>query len=451
MSLSLKNHKLKLNFSQMIALSFLFLIVLGSLLLALPISARNGHSCGPMIALFTTTSALCVTGLSLVDIFSTFNFFGQCVLLVLMELGGLGFMSLISVLFYLTNHKNTIQSLSLIAESLGSNEIKHISRIQKRLLVGSFLFESIGAILLFFEFLPKYGVLQSIWFGIFHSVSAFCNAGFDLLGITSPGSSLTTLQHNPLSLTTIALLIVIGGIGFLVWDDIATNKKPRLWSVNTKLVLIMTSVLLFVGTVLFFLFEHQNSATFASLSLPEQIANAFFQSSTTRTAGFAGVDQASLTDRSIALTTLFMIVGGSAGSTAGGIKTVTFFILLKAVIANAKGKRYVTVMNRSLSHEQVAYAFTVAGSFLILSIFGAFFINLTSDISFVESFYESVSALATVGLSLGVTSDLSVVAKLLVITYMYIGRVGLFTLTLGFLKTRDTNAIKYPSVKIMIG
>lgn len=443
--------KNKINLNQIIALIFSLLILTGSLLLALPVSSRTGGSCGFLTALFTAVSSVCVTGLSLADIWTTFSFFGQLVILLLMEVGGLGFMSAVSVLFYIVNHNHNIHSLSLIAESLGSDGLRDIIRIQKRLLIGSVLFELIGAIILFFSFLPYFDAKTAAWLGIFHSVSAFCNAGFDLMGIVSQGSSLEIFNNNPVVLITIACLIILGGLGFVVWDDIAASKHIRNWSVYTKLVLSVTAVLIVTGSVLFLLIEFNNPESIGAMTLPCKISNSFFQSVTARTAGFAAVSQNNLSDTSIALTVILMFIGGSSGSTAGGIKTVTFIVLLTVIISSMLGKKNYVIFGRTISKEQYAQAYGVAGSFILLSIIGAFVINISSDVSFAQSLFESVSALATVGLSLGITPSLSYMSKIVLILFMYIGRVGLLTLTIGFLKAKETAAIKYPLIKIIIG
>lgn len=451
MSIRIGRFKLNLNISQIIAFSFLGIILVGAVLLTLPIASTSGKSVGFLTGLFTATSSVCVTGLTVVEVWSTFNFFGQFVILILMEAGGLGFMSIISLLLYVVNHKSNIQSMSIMAESIGADGIKNIARIQKRLVFGALLFEGIGAVILFLEFLPQSGVTTSIWLGIFHSVSAFCNAGFDIMGLSAPGASMATLQTQPIALITIALLIVIGGIGFIVWDDIVSAKHPRRWTINTRLVLQITGILLVIGTVLYFIFEHNNPNTIGNLSLVDKISNSFFQSVTPRTAGFAALDQAALTDASSALTILLMYIGGSAGSTAGGIKTVTFAIVIMSILSNATGRRTVIMKKRTISNEQRTHAFTIFGSYLLLTILGGFILTLTSGVEFHVAFYESVSALATVGLSFGITPTLSVISKIILIVLMYIGRVGLLTITVGFFKKHENASIKYPSVKVMIG
>lgn len=452
MSFNIKKFSLKTNLNQKIAIAFFLIIILGTIALMLPISTKAPGSIGLITSLFTSTSAVCVTGLSVVDVWSTYSFFGQFVILLLMETGGLGFMSVISILVHFTRQQTTIESLSLMSESLGSEAvIKDITRIQKRLLIGATFFELLGAVILCVNFAPTLGLKNAIWFGIFHSVSAFCNAGFDLFGIIAPGSGLTTVQGNPVVLITVAILITVGGIGFIVWDDIVSSKNIRKWSIYTKLVLITTFSLIVFGTIMFYVLESNNAETFGNMSISQKIVHSFFQSVTPRTAGFAAVDQSTLSGASIALTSILMIIGGSTGSTAGGIKTVTALIVLKAAFSSAMGKKSTTIFKRTITQEQIKNSYTILNLFLFLSIIGSFVIYLSSGISFTDSLFESISALATVGLSLGVTSSLSLLSRLIIIVFMYIGRVGLLTLTMGFLKTKETGSIKYPSVNLLIG
>ena len=451
MLLQIRKHKVNLNLNQIIAIAFLGIIIIGTFFLSLGASTKGDGSCGILTALFTATSAVCVTGLSVVDVYTSFSFFGQLVILILMEIGGLGFMSIVSVIVYITKHHNNVQALSLMAESVGSDTLKDITRIQKRLLIGALIFESFGALILTLNFIPSMGTLRAVWFGIFHSVSAFCNAGFDLMGYFSPGIGLSAFQNDPQVLMTIAFLIVVGGIGFVVWDDIASSKHVREWSIYTKIALTTTMVLITVGSLMFFILEYGRDISIGNMSLADKITNSIFQAVTTRTAGFASIDQGSLSGGSIALTTILMWIGGSTGSTAGGIKTVTFAIIMKAAISSVFGRKNITIFKRKITQEQIINAYTIANCFIFLSIIGGFIVNATSNVTFIEGFFESVSAIATVGLSLGVTGRLSAVSLLVLIVFMYIGRVGLLTLTLGFFKTKENTAIKYPQAKLLIG
>lgn len=444
-------HKIKLNINQIIALAFFCIIAFGSIMLALPFATKGGCHDSILTPLFTATSAVCVTGLSIVDIWTNYTFGGQLIILLLMEIGGLGFMSVVSILIYVSKHYIDISSLSLMAETIGSDTLGNIARIQKRLILGSLLFESIGAAILSVCFIKTLGFPKALWFGIFHSVSAFCNAGFDLMGFISPGSGMEVFQNNPLVLITISILIVVGGIGFVVWDDIVSSKHIRDGSIYSKLVLITTFTLIAIGFVFFMFSEFNNGCSVGNLTLNNKIVNCLFQSVTTRTAGFASINQASFTDSSKALTIILMIIGGSTGSTAGGIKTVTFIIIISSILSSLFGKKNTIVLGRKLSADQIIHAYTIAGSFVFLSLLGSYVMYITSNVTFFESIFESVSALATVGLSLGITGSLSHISQLVLIILMYIGRVGLLTLTVGFFKAKDNASIKYPSVKLLIG
>ncbi|MCR5626094.1 MAG: potassium uptake protein, TrkH family [Lachnospiraceae bacterium] len=451
MGIGFSKKRIILNLYQIITLTFLLIIFVGAVLLTLPFASKTFVSCGFLTALFTAASAVCVTGLSVVDVWTQFSLFGQIVLIALVQIGGIGFMSIITILFHLTNHKESIQSLSLSAESLGLDDIGHIKRIQKRLILGTFFFESIGALVLFFCFIPSMGILNALWFGIFHSVSAFCNAGFDLMGYFSPGVGLTYFNNKPAVLLTVSLLIVIGGIGFMVWDDVYTSKGPRNWTIYTKIVLSVTASLIVLGTVFFFITEFRNNETIGSMSFGNKLVNSLFQSVTTRTAGFASVDQGSLKDSSVAMTSILMMIGGSAGSTAGGVKTATFLILVKTLLSHLRGRKHVILMQRTITDDQILYAFTVTAGFALISTAGAFLVSFASNMNFLPAYFESISALATVGLSLGITSSLSAVSRVIIIILMYLGRVGLLTLTLGFFKAKEDLAIKYPTTNIIIG
>lgn len=449
MYIQIFNRKYKINVSQFITIVFAGIIVLGTILLALPIASRSGKSCGILTALFTATSSVCVTGLSLVDVWSTWNPFGQIILLSLIEIGGLGFMSIVSLAYFFIHHQSDIQSLSLIAESLGNENMKEVGRIQRRLLIGSLSIEGVGAVLLFLLFLPQYGFAHSLWLGVFHSVSAFCNAGFDILGFTEPGSSLISCQLNPLISVVLSALIIIGGLGFTVWDNILNSKRIRDWSIYTKMVMSITMSLLLIGTVAFLLFEYKNPDTLGSMSWYNKLSNAFFQSVTPRTAGFAMIEQGSMTSPSKALTSVLMMIGGSAGSTAGGIKTVTFLILINFIISKLRGRKNTVIFHRTITESQILNAFTVLCSFVALVFVGSLIMSYSAPLRFSSALFESVSALSTAGLSLGITSSLSISGKIVAIIFMFLGRVGILTVSLGFFKSRENPGIKYPSAKIM--
>jgi len=444
--------KLHLNMSQIIAIGYIGIILVGAILLTLPFVNRDGEAPAFLISLFTATSAVCVTGLSLVDVWTQWNLAGQIILLTLIEIGGLGFMSLISMGFYIVSRKIKVTSLSLLAESLGSDNLKSITRIHKRLIVGSLGMEAIGAVILCIHFLPDYGFGKALWMGLFHSVSSFCNAGFDVMGFIEPGSSLMAFATDPVVCITLSLLVILGGLGFFVWDDLVNSFRPRKWSVYTKMVLETSAVLIVIGFVLFFALEYNNPGTFGNLTLPQKILAAFFQSVSPRTAGFAAIGQDRFTDAGKLITIILMMVGGSSGSTAGGIKTVTFLIFIRYIFARLRGKKTLLIHNRKINDSQIQNALTLVGAFIIFCSLGALIVNITSSVPLGDAVFECVSALATVGLSFGITGELSLISQIIIMLFMFLGRVGILTISLGFFKSKSKkNTFEYPDVNLMIG
>ena len=429
-----------LNPTKIIAITFAVIILLGTAALMLPIASRSGTSCGLRPALFTATSATCVTGLVLYDTWTQWTGFGQAVILALIEIGGLGFMSV------------GLKQRMIMAQAMSLTDLRGVVRLQKLVLFGSLGIQTAGALLLFVRFLPEYGPWTALKWGVFHSVSAFCNAGFDILGSVQPGIGMMKFQSDPVVLLTLSALIVVGGLGFLVWQELATERSFRKFSVYTKLVLITTGFLLLGGTVLFCILEWNNPNTLGAMSPGDRILNAFFQSVTVRTAGFASIDQAALTDGGKAVATVLMLIGGSSGSTAGGVKTVTMVVLLLFIAARARGKETVCVFKRTIPSSQVMDAMTIITILVGLAMFGSIFICATSPFTFVDALFESVSALATVGLTAGGTPLLSVPAQILIIIYMYFGRVGVLTIALGFLMgNKAQERFQYAQTKLLIG
>ena len=441
-----------LNPTKIIAITFAVIILLGTAALMLPIASRSGTSCGLRPALFTATSATCVTGLVLYDTWTQWTGFGQAVILALIEIGGLGFMSAASFLIFLLRRKVGLKQRMIMAQAMSLTDLRGVVRLQKLVLFGSLGIQTAGALLLFVRFLPEYGPWTALKWGVFHSVSAFCNAGFDILGSVQPGIGMMKFQSDPVVLLTLSALIVVGGLGFLVWQELATERSFRKFSVYTKLVLITTGFLLLGGTVLFCILEWNNPNTLGAMSPGDRILNAFFQSVTVRTAGFASVDQAALTDGGKAVATVLMLIGGSSGSTAGGVKTVTMVVLLLFIAARARGKETVCVFKRTIPSSQVMDAMTIITILVGLAMFGSIFICATSPFTFVDALFESVSALATVGLTAGGTPLLSVPAQILIIIYMYFGRVGVLTIALGFLMgNKAQERFQYAQTKLLIG
>ena len=444
--------KKSLSPTRIIALTFGAIILLGALLLTLPAASRSGVSCGFRPALFTATSATCVTGLVLYDTWTQWSGFGQIVILSLIEIGGLGFMSAASVFVFFLRKKIGLKQRLLMAQALSLNDMEGVVRLQKVVLTGSFTVEAIGALILTLRFWPEFGFRRALRWGVFHSVSAFCNAGFDILGCLNPGASLMEFNSDPIVLLTLGALVVVGGLGFFVWEEIATRRHFKEFSVYTKLVLISTAVLIFGGAAILCVLEWNNPATLGPMGVGDKLLNGLFQSITLRTAGFAAIDQAALTEGSKGFSMLLMLIGGSSGSTAGGLKTVSMVVLVLFVMTRARGRETVSVFKRSIPNDKVMDAMTIATIMIGLALFGGVFISATSPISFTDALFESISALATVGITAGATGSLSVPAQILIIIYMYFGRVGVLTISLGFLTgNRAEERFRYAETNLLIG
>ena len=448
----IRKYRPKLAPTQIIAIVFALIILVGALLLNLPVSARDGVSCGLLPAFFTATSATCVTGLVLFDTWTQWSGFGQTVILLLIEIGGLGFMSAASLVGFLLRRKIGLKQRMIMAQALSMNDMAGVVRLQKWVLTGSFSVQGVGALVLFLRFWPEYGAAKAAAWGGVHCVSAFCNAGFDIFGSIAPGESIITFNSDPVVCITLMLLVLIGGLGFFVWEEVATKHRWRQLSVYSRLVLLTSGTLILGGAVLFCLLEWNNPATLGAMPAPQKILNGFFQSVTVRTAGFDSIGQAGMTDAGKALSSVLMFIGGSSGSTAGGVKTVTMVVLLLFLGTRARGKKTVTVFRRTIPDDKVLDAMTIASIVIALALFGGIFLCATSPIGFTDALYESVSALATVGLTAGVTPNLSVASQLLIILYMYFGRVGVLTISLGFLMgDRADDRFRYATTNLLIG
>ena len=450
-----KNRKIpqkQMRATRTIALTFFGIIVLGTLLLMLPCASRDGRSCGLLTALFTATSSTCVTGLIMADTYTQWSGFGQTVILCLIEVGGLGFMSAASVVVFMLRKKVSLRQRMVMAQALSVSDMDGIVRLQKWVLGGSLLIQATGAAVLFFRFLPEYGAVTAAKWGVFHSISAFCNAGFDIFGKIAPGQSVAVFQSDPVVLITLMGLIVLGGLGFFVWEEVVTTRSWKKYSVYTKLVLLTTGCLILIGAALTMLLEWNNPNTLGNMSAGDKILNSFFQSVTMRTAGFASIDQGALTDGGKAAAIMLMMVGGSSGSTAGGVKTVTVMVVALFLLSRLRGKSYVSVFRRNIPRDKILDAMTILMMVAGLAMVGSLVICTTSGVSFVDALYEAVSALATVGVTTGITPGLSVVSKVLLIVFMYFGRVGILTVSLGFLMgDRAQERYRYADTNLLIG
>jgi trk system potassium uptake protein TrkH len=449
---------------RVIAASFILIILLGALLLMLPIAHRQNVSVSFLDALFTATSAVCVTGLVTLTTATTWTFFGQFVILCLIQIGGLSFVTIYTYLLVHLGKKVTLKDRLTIQATFNVNDMSGMVRMVIMAIRGTLIIEGIGAVSLFAFFLKQgYDFPTALFYGIFHSVSAFCNAGFDIIGKTS-----FVLFHNSLSLNlTVMFLIVLGGIGFSVWRDLRkkiayklspTLKKRSTLSLHSKLAILTTICLLAFGTLYFFVSEFDNPNTLGPLSVPEKLLASMFESVTLRTAGFATFTQEGLKESSKLVASLFMLIGGSPGGTAGGIKTVTIAIVLCSVWSTIKGRRRITVFRRSIPTSTLQKALTVITIILILWLGGTVLLSITEQYSsfphsFTDLLYEVASALGTVGLTTGITPHLSPAGKIIIMLCMLIGRIGPMAtiLSLSARSNRINERIQYPDEEVMIG
>ena len=451
----MSKYKLKLSTTQIIMLSFLAAILIGSLLLSLPVSSADGRGVKYIDALFTATTATCVTGLVTVTTASAWSTFGQAVILILIQVGGLGIITVMSGLMILLNRKMGIGDRLLIQDAFNLNTLSGLARFIKKVLLGTFVIELFGACLYMTVFVPEFGP-RGVWISIFNSVSAFCNAGIDIIG----ENSLCDYATNPIINLTTSLLIILGGIGYVVWWDVIrvlgrpTKNLRQLFSkltLHSKIAIVITLVLIFAGGGLIFVFEYNNPETLGGYSLFDKIQIALFQSVTTRTAGFASIPQQNLTDSSAIVSMFLMLVGGSPVGTAGGIKTVTIAVLVASAVATVRGSEQVTLFNRTVSKAAVEKSATVSTIFVGITLLSALLLSLVHDAPLVDIFYETVSATATVGLTRGITPFLNDLGKAIVIFTMYLGRVGPISLALALSGGRKQNLIKNPTEDISVG
>ena len=437
---------------RLIVLVFLGMILLGAGLLCLPAASRSGQPTDFLTSLFTATSATCVTGLIRVDTGTHWSMFGQAVILILIQVGGLGFMTIACLFFFALRRKIGLRQRMVIAQALGSDSYSGLVSLVRNILRGTAAVEGAGALILFFRFLPEFGFGRALWYGVFHSVSAFCNAGFDVLADVDVGGSLCRYVSDPVVNLTIMALIVIGGLGFAVWGDIRHNRRFSRMQVYTRLVILITLVLIFGGAGIIAALEWNNPGTIGGMTVPQKLLAVLFQSVTLRTAGFASFDQNALRDVTKAFCDMLMLVGGSSGSTAGGVKTVTVGVILLATWSTARGRSDVRVMRRTIPQRAVSSALALFILVLAISMFGALFLCVTDGVSLENAVYETISALCTVGLTTGITPALSAASQIVLIVLMFFGRLGIMTISVGFMAADPAgDRVKYADTKIMIG
>ena len=436
---------------KIILAGYCLIILLGSLLLWLPVATRARESVPFSDAFFTATSATCVTGLVRFDTYTCWSGFGQVIILCLIQIGGVGFMTLAITAMAAAGRKIGLQSRMLMQNSISAPHLGGIVRITRFILLGTLLVEGIGVLLLGFYFIPRLGFGEGLWYSVFHAISAFCNAGFDLFGQFSPGSSLTTVGGNWYVNMIIMVLIVVGGLGFLVWKDLLDHRfsfsKLRL---HSKIVLITTGVLILGGAACLFWLESGNPS-FEAMGGSEKVLTSLFQSVTSRTAGFNSVNLSTMTQASQFVMIILMLIGGSTGSTAGGIKTTTAAVQLLSIRTIFRGRKSVEAYHRSIEDAVVRTASCITCLYLLLSVGVGLVISHLEAIPFLTSLYESVSAIATVGLTLGITAQLGFVSKILLALLMIFGRAGSLTILLAFTSDKKKIAARYPVEKVTVG
>lgn len=442
----------RLTYVRIIALGYLIVIGLGTLLLLLPAATRAGEKTDFLTALFTATTATCVTGLVVVDTGTHWTALGQVIILMMIQIGGLGFMTMGMLLAMLLKRKITLRTRGLLQESMNGMQTGGIVRLVRTALAGTALFELAGAALLSIRFIPLFGFGKGIFYGIFHSVSAFCNAGMDLLGgYSGQYASFSDFRGDALVNLTLMALIVVGGIGFFVWSDLKKNGlHVRKYALHTKMALYMTAVLLIGGAVIYYIFE--KNQTLAGLSLKEQLLACAFSSVTARTAGFNTIDTGALTNASKLFTMALMFVGGSPGSTAGGIKTVTAMVLLAYVWSNLRASKGVNLFHRRMEDDAVRKASNVVVISALMTAAAAVVIcYLQPRLPVEDVLFEIFSAIGTVGMSAGLTRELGTASRIVIILLMYCGRIGSMSFALSFTERRKVAPVRFPAEKIMIG
>ena len=434
---------------QILALGFAIVILVGAIILTLSISSKSGNFTNFLDSLFTATSAVCVTGLVTLDTGTYWNEFGQIVIMLLIEVGGLGFMAFTTLLAILLKRRITLRDRLIMQEAMNTFSIQGLVKMVERIVLFTILVQIIGGLLLATQFIKDYGPLKGLYFGIFHSVSAFCNAGFDLFG---GYSSVTSYSSNAIVLLTLSIIIIVSGLGFTVIIELLKYKKDRRLSTHTKLVLLMTSILLFGGILFMFALEYNNPETLGPMSIKNKILNAIFAGVSPRTAGFNSISLDGMTSGGKFLTIILMYIGGSPGSTAGGLKTATFGIIVLTVVSVIKGREDTELFGRRLSKELVYRAFAILIISFSLVVVVTMLLCITQPKEqFIDLLYEATSAFATVGLTTGVTQRLNFIGKIIIMITMYFGRVGPLTVALALTNKRKSKGYRYPETKILIG
>lgn len=437
-----------------ILISFLLIIAVGTLLLMFPFSARDGHFTPFVDAAFTATTATCVTGLVVVDTFTHWSAFGQGVILALIQIGGLGLVTLTTFFLVALRKKAGLSEMVLAKEAVGGNDLSSLKGLVRLVIIFSFTVELLGAVLLSIRFIPEFGAENGIYLSLFTAVSAFCNAGIDLFGQLEPFSSLTTFVYDPLICLTVAALIIVGGLGFIVYYEVLfVRKRIGRTSLHAKVVLLATGGFLLGGTILFLLMEWWNPDTIGGVQgFGNKLMAAFFQSVTTRTAGFNTVSLSGLTAPSKLLTILLMFIGAAPGSTGGGMKITTAVVIAATVLSTARGSDEVTVLKRRIDRRVVYKAFSLVLIGLLTTMATTAVLYVSESVSLMDASFESFSAIGTVGLSTGITPSLHLASKLALIITMFLGRVGPFTFFIALTrKKQKSTSVVLPEGQIFVG
>jgi trk system potassium uptake protein TrkH len=437
---------------QILSMGFAVVIFVGAILLSLPIASQSGEVTPFIDCIFTSTSAVCVTGLVTVDTGTYWTYFGKTVIITLIQIGGLGFMSVATLVFFILGKRITLKERLVMQEAMNVNSLQGLVKMIKYVLIFTFSVEGIGAILFSTQFIPRFGIFKGVYYSLFHSISAFFNAGFDLMG---DFSSVTAYANNSVIILTISALIAIGGLGFFVWVEIYNCKGIKRLSLHSRVVIYTTLVLIFGGAILMYLFEMNNPSTMGGMSPKGKILSSIFASVSPRTAGFNSIPLDKMTTAGIFLTIILMFIGGSPGSTAGGLKTTTAVLLFMTVVSVVRGREETEIFKKRIDKELVykAFAISVISMALVITVTMILSITEQPDIPFEYFLYEATSAFATVGLTLGLTTKLTFVGKIVISLTMYAGRVGLLTIILALAKNKNSKSgtIRYPEDKILIG
>lgn len=445
----------RLHPSQMMVVGFAAVILIGAILLSLPIATQTGESIDFLDALFTSTSAVCVTGLVVVDTATYWSFFGQVIIILLIQIGGLGFMTITTLFSLITKKRINLKERLLIQESLNQIDLSGLVKLTRYILLMTFIIEGIGALTLSTVFVPQFGLLKGTWYSIFHAISAFCNAGFDLMGtVSGPFSSLTAYVNNTTITLGISVLIILGGIGFPVILDIIRNKKISKLNMHSKIVLISTTILIAVGMIFILVVEYNNPETLGELSVKGKLLASFFQSVTTRTAGFNTIDLTLIHQGSLFIMMILMFIGASPGSTGGGVKTTTIATLILTVKSFLLGKEDIEAFERKIGTATVRKSVGIFFIGISAVLLGTLMIVITEpEFDLIESAFEVISAFATVGLSIGGSPNLTTIGKILILIYMFMGRVGLLTVFLALVAKNNVKKqhIRYPEGRIIVG